>query len=142
MTPTKVYVNFRLQLYIFRKATQNLDTYHPRLRMLGKNCEFADIDMEIKAQLIQSCTSCRLRRRALRQPDMTLTTLLDHGRSLELSEIQATGIFPAKTTQVQPTCTLPHLKESRKGVTVTGDSDTDHQLDLWLDIILLFILNI
>ena len=68
---------------------ENLDTYCTRLRMLAKNCEFADADKEIKAQLIQSCASTRLRRRAPREPDMGLDDLLDHGRSLGLSEQRA-----------------------------------------------------
>ncbi len=88
--------NVLYQVYILRKAVQqpgeNLDTYCTRLCMLAKNCEFADVGKEIKAQLIQSCTSSRLRRRALREPDSSLGDLLDHGRSLELSEHQAEGM--------------------------------------------------
>ena len=100
-TPKK---NTQYQVYMFRKAVQlpgeNLDTYCTRLRMLAKNCEFADTDKEIKAQLIQSCTSTRLRRRALREPDKGLDDLLDHGRSLELSEQQAAGMEQTDTASV------------------------------------------
>lgn len=84
--------NVQYQVYIFRKAGQQPGEDLARLRMLVKNCEFTDIDSEIKAQLIQSCTSSRLRRKALREPDMTLNGLLDHARTLELSEMQATGM--------------------------------------------------
>lgn len=92
-TPKK---NVQYQVYIFRKAVQqpgeNLDTYCTRLRMLAKNCEFADVNHEIKAQLIQSCSSTRLRRRALREPGNSLDDLLEYGRTLELSEQQAAGM--------------------------------------------------
>ncbi len=88
--------NTQYLVYQFRKAVQQpgekLDTYQTRLRMLAKDCEFADVDCEIKAQLIQNCTSSRLHRKALREPDLTLEALLDHGRTLEISEKQAVGI--------------------------------------------------
>ena len=88
---------------MFGKAVQlpgeNLDTYCTRLRMLAKNCEFVDTDIEIKAQLIQGCTSTRLRRRALREPDKDLDDLFEHGRSLELSQ-QAAGMEQIATASV------------------------------------------
>lgn len=88
--------NTQYLVYKFRQATQlsgeTLDTYHTKLKMLAKDCDFADADREIMAQIIQSCTSSRLRRRALREPDMTLNDLLDLGRMLEISEKQAEGI--------------------------------------------------
>lgn len=88
--------NVQYHVYVFRKSIQepgeNLDSYHTRLRMMAKNCEFADFDAEIKTQIIQSCASSRLRRKTLREPDLTLVLLLDHGRTLELSEMQASGI--------------------------------------------------
>ena len=100
-TPKK---NTQYLVYKFRKAAQeqgeNLDTYHTRLRMLSRDCEFTDVDSEIKAQIIQSCTSSRLRRRALREPEMTLETLLNFGRTLEISEQQAEGIEQGTSTAV------------------------------------------
>lgn len=88
--------NVQYQVYLFRKAVQepgeNLDSYHTRLRMLAKNCEFADTNKEIKTQIIQSCISSRLRRKALREPDLTLEDILNHGRACEVSEMQATGM--------------------------------------------------
>lgn len=60
--------------------------------MLAKDCELADEDKEIIAQIIQRCTSSRLCRRALREPDKTLTDLLVLGRMLKDSEKQVEGI--------------------------------------------------
>ena len=83
------------QTYVFRAATQGkdetLDNYLIRLRELAKSCDFHDIDREIKAQIVQSCSSTRLRRRALRD-DMTLKQLIDAGRAIELSDRQARTI--------------------------------------------------
>uniref|UniRef100_A0AAQ4Q6X4 Gypsy retrotransposon integrase-like protein 1 n=1 Tax=Gasterosteus aculeatus aculeatus TaxID=481459 RepID=A0AAQ4Q6X4_GASAC len=96
--------NVQYQVYIFRKMVQepgeNVDSYHTRLRMLARNCEFADVNAEIKTQIIQSCASSRLRRKALREPELGLEELLDHGRTLELSEMQATGIERGTTAAV------------------------------------------
>lgn len=109
--------NVQYQVYVFRKATQepgeNLDSYHTRLRMLAKNCEFADVDAEIKTQIIQSCASSRLRRKALREPDLTLDELLDHGRTLELSEMHASGIERGAAAAVNALDQKRYPKSSR-----------------------------
>ena len=41
---------------MFRQATQQenetIDEYHTRLRQLSKHCEFADVEFEIKMQIV------------------------------------------------------------------------------------------
>ena len=69
-----------------------MNSYHSRLRQLAATCEFADIGKEIKSQIIQSCTSQRLRRKAPKDSTMTLKALLADARALEVSEQQATDI--------------------------------------------------
>jgi len=53
------------EVYKFRQAKQesheNLDSFHT-FRKHGEHCDFANIDKEIKSQIIQGCTSTRLRR--------------------------------------------------------------------------------
>ena len=71
---------------------KNIDSYHARLRSLAKYCDFADIGAEIKSHIIQTCKSTRLRRRALTDASLTLQTLVDFGRSIELSEKQTKTI--------------------------------------------------
>lgn len=63
----------------------------------GLNCEFASVDGEIKSQIIQKCSSSRLRRRALRSPELSLKDLLNLGRFMEIAEQQAKEI--EKTTE-------------------------------------------
>ena len=56
------------EVYTFRQAKENMDedmtTYYTRLRQLSSTCEFTDVDREIQSQIIQNCSSSRLRRKA------------------------------------------------------------------------------
>ena len=81
--------NFRLAK---QRAGEMIDDYHARLRALSKYCEFVDVDKELKSRIIQSCTSSRLRRRALAEPNMTLKELVDVRRSNESAERQVKAI--------------------------------------------------
>ena len=86
--------NTQMEVYKFRSYKQNegqsLDEFVTELRKLAKTCEFQNVDSEILSQVIQNCRSNRLRRRALREPDKTLNDILTLGRTLELSDAQAT----------------------------------------------------
>ena len=82
--------NIVFEEYQFRQARQEDDetiqTYHTRLKKLAQTCEFADVDREIKAQVIQHCTLTKLRRKGLNDPTLNLKDLLDYGRTLQLTE--------------------------------------------------------
>ena len=88
--------NVNYEVFRFRQATQqpteSVEQFATRLRKLSLNCEFHDVDSEIKAAIIQSCTSKSLRRFALREAELTLDALLSKARSLEMSETQAASI--------------------------------------------------
>ena len=71
-----------------QKVGESMDTYQARLRALAKNCEFANLDGELKSHIIQTCVSTRLRRRALAEPTMTLQQIVDAARSMETAELQ------------------------------------------------------
>ena len=83
--------NIMYETHVFRQAQQRedetLDQFHMRLRELAQNCEFADIDKEIKIQLVEKCTSTRVRRKALRE-QISLEDLLKYGRTMETSDRQ------------------------------------------------------
>ena len=85
--------NIEYEIYTFRQAKENsgesMNSYHSRLRQLTSTCEFADTDKEINSQIILSCSSQHLRRKALKDTTMTLQALLDEARALEVSEKQA-----------------------------------------------------
>jgi len=84
--------NAEFEIYNFRLAKQQvgepIDAYHSRLRSLAKYCLFADVDAEIKSHIIQTCLSTRLRRRALSEPTLTFTQLMDIARAMETAERQ------------------------------------------------------
>ena len=94
-------VNTTYKVYNSRKAQQNkgesFNSFQTRLRTLAKTCKFADTDKEIKGQIILSCKSNILRRKALHE-DLDLTALLKAGRALKLSETQAQDLESTKTT--------------------------------------------
>ena len=46
---------------------------------MTKYCHFTNVDNEIKSHIIQTCTSTRLRRKALTEPHLTLNQLIDTG---------------------------------------------------------------
>ena len=80
------------EIFKFRSARQeaneSMDSYCTRLRLMAATCEFGDVDRELKSHILQSCTSLRLRRRAIRD-EMTLDKLLEFARSLEVADMQA-----------------------------------------------------
>ena len=88
--------NREYEIYVFRQAKQehneSISVFHTRLRQLAVTCEFADVDREIKTQIVQSCSSHKLRTKALENPSYTLTQLLDAGKAMELSKTQAANI--------------------------------------------------
>ena len=69
-----------------------MNAFHSRLRLLSATCVFGHVDKEIKSQIILSCSSQRLRRKAMRDTTMTLETLLNEARTPEISETQAKDI--------------------------------------------------
>ena len=99
--------NVEFEVFTFHQAKQNsgetMNSYHSRLRQLTGTCEFAEVDKEINSQIIQSCTSQCLRRKALKDSTMTLEALLPKARALEVSEQQAKDIeSPGSVNAVVP----------------------------------------
>jgi len=106
--------NTEFEVYNFRKTQQMqgelIDSYHSRLRAMTKYCQFTNVDNEIKSHIIQTCTSTRLRRKALTEPQLTLNQLIDIGRAMETSERQLRSIEGATSrltiTDNQPVATI------------------------------------
>ena len=77
--------------------TETLDQYATRLRQLAVHCDFSDPSREMKIQIIQGCCSMHLRRKALRDPTMSLRVQLRNAdqqlnslkeKSLEITELE------------------------------------------------------
>ena len=92
-TPKK---NVAYEEYLFRQAKQdpeeNITAYYTNLEHLSETCEFADADREIKTQIIQHCTSTKLRRKALNEAATTLQALQEYGKILELTASQISAL--------------------------------------------------
>ena len=72
--------NVDYEIFQFRQATQRpeetVDQSVTCLRKLAVNCEFDNLQKELRSAVIQQCTSKHLRRYALREEDLTLDKLL------------------------------------------------------------------
>ena len=83
--------NFEFEIYKFRQTKQevneSLDTYYTTLKQLATYCEFDNIEKEIKSQIIQSsCLSNKVRRKALRDSDVTFKQILDFARAMDATD--------------------------------------------------------
>lgn len=82
-------VNILYERHVFRQAKQHrgetIDQFHTRLRHLGATCNFTDLEEEIRTQIVEQCSSSRLRRKALRE-DTKLADLISYARSIELAD--------------------------------------------------------
>ena len=88
-------INITFETYNFRQLAQAedeaIDKFVTRLRETASRCQFHDNAREIKDQVVQKCTSDRLRRKALRE-DPSLDNLLKAARAMELADYQATAM--------------------------------------------------
>ena len=76
-TPQK---NVEYAIFTFRQTTQQpgetLDKFYIRLKLLSKNCDFRDVDREIKSQIIQKCSLEKVRHKGFSEPAVKLSDLL------------------------------------------------------------------
>ena len=63
--------NREYEIYVFCQAKQesseSISAFHTWLRQVAVTCEFSDVDREIKTQIVQSCSSHKLRTKALKK---------------------------------------------------------------------------
>ena len=91
--------NIPFERHAFRQAVQgpaeSIDAYVTRLRSLARTCEYASIEEMIRDQVVDKCASNALRRRLLRETDLTLEVILQIARSIEASDLHAVTIEAA-----------------------------------------------
>jgi len=85
--------NKRYERHIFRSCAQEKNEptsqYITRLRKLAKTCQFHDSNDEIVDQVIEKCSSSKLRKRLLKEQDLTLDKLLEIALIIESADRQA-----------------------------------------------------
>ena len=72
---------------------------HNRLRQYAKNCEFENEAREIKQQIIENCSSNKIRKQALKE-NIPLDDILQLARATEATELQIKDIECSKPRNV------------------------------------------
>ena len=84
--------NVLYERYKFKQAVQkseeNTSTYVTRLKNLAKTCEFNDDNMEIRDAFVATCNSTTLKKKLLKEDNLTLENLVKTGKDLEILNIQ------------------------------------------------------
>ena len=70
-------------------TNQSLLTLVTRLHKLASTCKFVNPNNEIRDQFIDKCSSNRLRRRLLQEPNFTVENVIEKTQAMELAEIQS-----------------------------------------------------
>ena len=90
-------------VHCFRKIKQEegetMDCFHNRLRQYAKNCEFENEAREIKQQIIENCSSNKIRKQALKE-NIPLDDILQLARATEATELQIKDIECSKPRNV------------------------------------------
>lgn len=90
--------NVAYERHVFRQACQgpseSMDAYLTRLRNLIKSCEYpaAEVNFNLRDQIIEKCFSKKLRVRFLRERNLTLDNIVEMARAHEMAESQARQI--------------------------------------------------
>ena len=95
-THFKPKLNMAYERHVFRQLKQNesetMNQYITRLRQQAKNCEFQVEELEICGQIVEKCTSNRIRRRLLEKGDFKLHDAMEIARTVEAIELQTKEI--------------------------------------------------
>ena len=72
--------NIPFERHLFRKTAQEseepIESFITRLQTLAKSCNFENLEEAIRDQIVKKCSSGKLRRRFLREPDLTLANCI------------------------------------------------------------------
>lgn len=85
--------NIPFERHVFRQGAQepgeSVESLITRLRTLAKSCQFENVDDVIRDQLVEKCLSGKLRRRLLREPELTLEKSIQIAKLFQASDRQA-----------------------------------------------------
>ncbi|CAG2218703.1 unnamed protein product [Mytilus edulis] len=98
--------NQPVERHVFRKCKQNenesIDNYVTRLKNLAKTCDFGImLNDAIRDQVVDMCYSTKLRRRLLREKDLTLEKVQDIARASEAADQHSAQFEEVHINRVQ-----------------------------------------
>ncbi|ESP01470.1 hypothetical protein LOTGIDRAFT_157659 [Lottia gigantea] len=95
--------NIRFERYIFKQASQNssesISQFVTRLRSLSATCDFPDVNDAIADQVVEKCSSSRLKRRLLREKDLKLDNIIDISQAMESAASQTNQMDHSSRTE-------------------------------------------
>ncbi|XP_044765401.1 uncharacterized protein LOC123321732 [Coccinella septempunctata] len=78
--------------YIFRSIKQvqgeSMEQFITKLKEQGKNCNYIDLDDQIRDQVIEKCSSSELRRKFLEKGEIKLDEVREIAKAFEATELQ------------------------------------------------------
>ena len=94
--------NVPFERSVFHRAVQdaeeNIDQYITRLRKLSLYCEYGDsVEDQIRDQVISSCSSSKLRKRLLTEPNLTLEKVTQISQAMESAAHHSKQIEESQT---------------------------------------------
>ena len=91
-----------------QSSSETVDDFVMCLRQLAKHCEFADVDGEIKTQVVQTCVLEKIREKAFREALISLSDLLVYARSVEAARTQMSAMAkPQESSAASASQTAP-----------------------------------
>ena len=79
---------------------ERVDSWHTRLRIKARMCEYDNqTDSIIRDQIVACCSSTKLRRKLLETPNISLQEALKTARSLEAAEMHAKAIEKSEISE-------------------------------------------
>ena len=85
--------NLTYEGFIFKQAKQNIDesipAYITRLKNLALHCEFEKLDAKVRDTVVSTCHHISLKKKLLKEKDLTLEKVLNTGKEHEAVAFQA-----------------------------------------------------
>ncbi|XP_062611303.1 uncharacterized protein K02A2.6-like [Saccostrea cucullata] len=130
--------NIAFERHLFRNAaqgeTEKIDSFVTRLRKLAVTCEFEKPDDNIRDQIVEKCRSSKLRKRLLKEKELTLKNAMDIARAGEIVNEQADrfkgSIRPGKDCSTKHVHLVQRKSSDDESAFAVCKNDTNGMLDV------------
>ncbi|KAK9729944.1 hypothetical protein QE152_g15621 [Popillia japonica] len=122
-------INTVYERYLFRSLRQaqneTVEQFITKLKEQGKLCGFIDLHDQIRDQVIEKCTSSKLRRKLLEKGDIQLVEVSEIAKAFEVTETQITKMEnPTASTEIVGAITYRDKKRTESQKTHSKKEDT------------------